>query len=189
MKACRAFVAIVSCALSFEVLAAAPAGWNIAGSAPHDYEFTIDTTTAASGKQSALITAKPGAQAGGFGTLMQMIAADNYRGGRWRLSGYLRTESASRAQMWMRVDGSDRKVLSFDNMDSRAVTGTTGWTKYEIVLDVPEDSADIAFGFFLLGSGKTWGDNFRLERVEDSVPATAHGRPLARAPMNLDFEE
>ncbi|MGH9920263.1 MAG: hypothetical protein ACRD6W_15520, partial [Nitrososphaerales archaeon] len=138
-------------------LAAAPPGWIITGSAPADYAFAIDTTTAASGKQSASITAKHGAN--GFGALMQTIAADDYRGSRVRLSGYLRTEAANRAQMWMRVDGGDRKVLAFDNMDSRPVTGTTGWRQYDIVLDVPSDSVDIAFGFFLVSSGKVWGDD------------------------------
>ena len=41
----------------------------------------------------------------GFGTLMQMISADEYRGGRWKLTARMRTEDAHKAQMWMRVDG------------------------------------------------------------------------------------
>lgn len=166
-----------------------PAGWNIAGSVPKDYEFARDGTTAASGKFSASITAK--SEATGFGTLMQMIDADNYRGARWKLSGYLKTNDATRAQMWMRVDGPDRKILSFDNMDSRPVTGTSGWTRYEIVLDVPADSVDIAFGFFLAQAGTVWGDNFTLEKVTSTVPVTS---PTAvtpskpKEPVNTDFE-
>ena len=91
--------------------------------------------------------------------------------------------------MWMRVDGPDRKISSFDNMDSRPVTGTTGWTRYEIVLDVPSDSVDIAFGFFLAQGGTVWGDNFKLEKVESTVPVTSAeppGRP--KMPVNTDFE-
>ena len=169
--------------------AAAPYAWSIAGSAPTDYEFAMDATTAQSGKKSALITAKPDAKGDGFGTLMQMIAADDYRGGRWRLSGYLRTDAAKRAQMWMRIDGPDRQTLSFDNMDSRPVTGTTRWTQYDIVLDVPSASTDIAFGFLLIGSGKVWGDSFKLEKVGPTVPVTSAGPALPRAPVNLDFED
>jgi RNA polymerase sigma factor (sigma-70 family) len=86
------------------------------------------------------------------------------------------------------VDGPDKKALSFDNMDSHPVTGTTGWTRYEIVLDAPPDSVDIAFGFFLKGSGKVWGDGFKLEKVDATVPVTFAGPPLPRAPVNLDFE-
>lgn len=70
-----------------------------------------------------------------------------------RLSGYLRTADAGGAQMWMRVDGPNHEALAFDNMDSRPVTGTTGWKRYDIVLDVPQTSVDVAFGFFLAGSG------------------------------------
>jgi hypothetical protein len=178
----------VGLGLALSTHAAVPPGWINAGSAPADYVFDVDTTTAVNGKHSALITSKPGAKGGGFGTLMQTIAADNYRGGRWRLSGYLRTESANRAQMWMRVDGANAKALGFDNMDSHPVVGTTGWTRYEIVLDVPPDSADIAFGFFLAGSGKVWGDGFRLEKVDATIPVTSAGPPMPRDPVNLDFE-
>jgi hypothetical protein len=169
--------------------AAAPPGWVIAGTAPTDFEFSVDPTTAASGKSSALITAKPGAKSGGFGTLMQSIAADNYRGGRWRLSGFLRTDAANRAQMWMRVDGPGAKILGFDNMDSRPVTATTQWTRYEVVLDVPMESVDIAFGFGLIGSGRVWGDDFKLEKVDTTVPITSAGPTLAQAPVNPDFED
>jgi hypothetical protein len=173
------------------VMADIPAGWLIAGSAPKDYEFSRDGTTAASGKFSASITAKSGAS--GFGTLMQIIGADNYRRARWKLSGYLKTENATRAQMWMRVDGPDHKIVSFDNMDSRPVTGTTGWTRYEIVLNVPADGVDIAFGFFLAQAGKVWGDNFRLEKIESTVPVTSPPPPppepsRPKAPVNTDFE-
>jgi len=171
------------------VRADVPAGWSVAGSAPKDYEFSRDGTTAASGKFSASITAKPGASKTGFGTLMQTIDAENYRGARWRLSGYLKTRDAARAQMWMRVDGPDRKIESFDNMDSRPVTGTTGWTRYEIVLDVPSDSVDIAFGFFLAQDGTVWGDDFKLEKVEPTVPVTSAGPPdRPKSPLNADFE-
>jgi hypothetical protein len=169
-----------------------PTGWFVAGNAPNDYEFSRDTSTAQSGRSSALIAAKAGVASSGFGTLMQIIDADNYRGARWRMTGYLKTSNVAKAQMWMRVDGPDKRILAFDNMDSRPVRGTTGWTRYEIVLDVPADSTDIAFGFFLMqGSGKVWGDTFNFEKVDSTVPLTAPvtaapARP--KEPVNTDFE-
>jgi len=174
---------------AFPTLATAPPGWLIGGNAPGDYQFELDTSTAASGTRSAMISAKHGARADGFGTLMQTIAADDYRGTRLRLSAYLRTQAANRAQMWMRVDGSDGRILGFDNMDSRPVTGTTGWRRYEIVLDVPSDSTDLAFGFLLISSGKVWADDFKLEKVDTSVAITSAGLTLPRVPANLDFED
>jgi hypothetical protein len=180
---------VLGLALTGLALSAPPAGWIVAGSAPGDYEFAVDSTTAAGGKRSASITAKPGAKPGGFGTLMQTIAADDYRGSRWRLSAYMRTEGAKRAQMWMRIDGPLHKVMGFDNMGSRPVTGTTGWTRYDIVLDVPAESVAIAFGFFLNGGGKVWADAFKLEKVDATEPVTASDPVLPRSPSNLDFEE
>jgi hypothetical protein len=151
-----------------------PAGWVVAGSAPNDFEFSRDTSTAQNGHASALIAAKSGVTSNGFGTLMQTIDAEKYRGARLRMSGYLKAADAGKAQMWMRVDGPDAAILSFDNMDSRPIRGTTPWTRYEIVLDVPVDSVHIAFGFFLAqGGGKVWGDNFNFEKVDSSVPLTA----------------
>ena len=184
-----AAAAALGLALAGLALSAMPAGWVVAGTAPGDYEFAVDSTTAASGKRSASITAKPDARPEGFGTLMQTIAADDYRGSRWRLSAYMRTEGASRAQMWMRIDGPLHKVLGFDNMGSRPVTGTSEWTQYDIVLDVPPESIAIAFGFFLSGGGKVWADSFRLEKVAATVPTTPTESVLPRSASNLDFEE
>jgi hypothetical protein len=166
-----------------------PTGWVVAGSAPKDFEFTRDANDAWQGHNSALIAAKPGVVSNGFGTLMQMISAENYRGGRWRLSGYLKTRDAARAQMWMRVDEPDRNVVSFDNMDDRPIRGTTGWTRYEIVLNVPANSVDVAFGFLLTQSGEVWGSNFKLEKTDTTIPVTsAAPATLPKKPLNLDFE-
>jgi hypothetical protein len=158
-------IAVLALTLAASGLALAPK-WIIAGSAPADYEFATDSVPLS-------ITAKEGGSAHGFGTLMQKLAAEDYRNGRWRLSARMRTEGASRAQMWMRVDGSDHKVLAFDNMGWRPVLGTTDWKTYQIVLDVPDDSDAIAFGFLLSGSGEVWADGFRLERVNGTVSTTA----------------
>ena len=168
--------------------AAAPPGWTVAGNTPTNYEFAVTTATPVSGSKSASITAKPTATSNGFGTLMQIIAADDYRGSRLRLSGYLRTANADRSQMWMRVDGPNQQVLEFDNMDSRSVTGTTAWKRYDIVLDVPRQSVDIAFGFLLAGRGEVWGADFELEKVGAAVPVTSRGPILPRQPINLNFE-
>jgi hypothetical protein len=170
------------------VRAEIPTGWIVAGSAPKDFEFSLDSNQEWQSHKSALIAAKPGVASNGFGTLMQTINAENYRGGRWRLSGYLKTAEAVRAQMWMRVDAANRNVASFDNMDDRPITGTTNWTRYDIVLDVPANSIDVAFGFLLTKSGKVWGSDFKLERIDTSVPVTSTGPSiLPKEPLNLDF--
>lgn len=184
-----ALAVMLALALTPSARAAAPAGWIIAGTAPAHYLFAIDTLSPVSASKSASITARPEATARGFGTLMQMIAAHDYRGSRLRFSGYLRTLNAGRAQMWMRVDGPDQRILAFDNMHSRPVTGTKGWKRYDIVLNVPPDSRDIAFGFLLAGRGNVWGADFKLKKVGRAVPATSHGSMMPRKPRNLNFEQ
>ena len=78
------------------------------------------------------------------------------------------------AGFWLRVDqeGSEQS-LSFDNMHDRPIKGTTDWKKYEIVLDVPNNASNIAFGALLAGTGQIWFANINFEIVDNSVPTTA----------------
>jgi len=45
------------------------------------------------------------------------------------------------------VDKGKETGVAFDNMQDRAIKGTTDWRRYEVVLDVPEDATGIAPGF------------------------------------------
>ena len=90
----------------------------------------------------------------------------------------------------MRVDGFERQILSFDNMQNRSITGTTEWTNYAIVLDVPATSYRIAFGILLAGLGRVWCALLEFETVDRDTPTTdiITDRPLSDRPINLDFE-
>jgi hypothetical protein len=57
-------------------------------------------------------------------------------------------------------------------MQDRLVTGTTGWEKFQVILDVPPDSDQIAFGVLLKGAGIVWVDDFQFEVVGEDVPTT-----------------
>jgi hypothetical protein len=174
--------ALALLALAFAAQAEAPKGWMLAGSEPAKYDTGLEAR--GSGKV-AFIRGRPGeATTAGFGTLMQSANASPYLGKRLRLSASLKAEGADAAQMWMRVDGRTGP-LTFDNMDSRPLTRTTEWKRYEIVLDVPAEATNVAFGFFLKGQGKVSADDFRLDIVGRDVPVT--GRALT--PQNLSFEE
>lgn len=163
-----------------------PNGWYIAGSKPGDYQFGTEHVEGSAGKQSAYIQAKPNASPDGFGTLMQTIKADDYQGQRLRLSARMKSEDAAGFQMWFRIDGSDGKSVRFYNMQDRPVIGTTGWKRYDIVLDVPPGSTTLNYGFFLQGGkGKGWADAISLTPVDKSVPISVP--PVSRRPVNLDF--
>jgi hypothetical protein len=174
---------------------AEPHGWFIAGSAPQEYEIGRDRQVKHGGAASGFIKSKA-AKIAGFGTLMQAFKADAYRGKRLRLSGYVRSkEIGDWAGLWMRVDG-PRETLSFDNMQTRPIKGSTDWTRHEIVLDVPQESVGISFGVLLNGTGQVWVDDYRFEVVGRDVPTTGDKpeqtprRPEPpEQPANLDFEE
>lgn len=170
-----------------------PAGWIRAGSDPDRYEMGV----AARG-DPALIRSRaepaPAPAGSRFGTLMQSILADKFRGRRVRLSAELKTEHVVGAgTIWMRVDGAQRKSLSFDNMETRPVNGvvsdTSDWTRREVVLEVPANAESIHFGFYLRGTGQTWARNFALQAVADDTPATSGPRTLLDGPTNLDFSQ
>jgi hypothetical protein len=91
----------------------------------------------------------------------------------------------------MRVDGPNNKVLSFDNMADRPIGGTRGWAEYQVVLDVPDDSANVAFGLLLSGAGQVWMAEIRLEIVSLNVPTTNIERVTVYPdkPVNLNVDE
>ncbi len=178
-------------ALPAALLAETPEGWFVAGSKPKSYEMGKDTEVFTTGHSSATIKSIED-DVDGFGTLMQNIAPDDYRGFRVRLSGEMKSAEVEKwAGFWLRVDGPDRgKSLAFDNMLNRAVKGTTDWQRHQIVLDVPEKATQIAFGFLLNGTGQIWADGLELEIVGDDVPVTDILTAASKKePANLDFED
>ncbi len=148
-------------------------GWIKRGSKPDDYEIgTIKDNER--GKEVHFIKSIKN-KIDGFGTIMQSISPNKYKGKKVKLTGYIKTIDVKKwAGMWMRVDGpAGTKSLSFDNMGKRPIKGTTKWTKYEIVLDVPEESTNISYGVLIHGSGQAWLDNLNIEIVDFKVKSTS----------------
>ena len=151
--------------------AAGTQSWFLAGDHPQDYAYGIDPTLTLNGKASTYLKAGV-AQPAGFGTLMQDFQGIEYRGQRLRMSGYAKAQAVEQwAGLWMRVDRPNSYTL--DNMQNRPIKGTRDWEKYEIVLDVPIDSFDIAFGILLQGKGQVWLSNVQFEVVGTDVPTTS----------------
>jgi hypothetical protein len=165
-------------------------GWMLAGSNPGDYEVGTDTTKAHGGRASGYIKAKA-SPPDGYGTLMQLFKANEYRGQRLRMTAYVKAENIQNgAGLWMRLDGPNGQMLGFDNMQARPIKGTSDWAGYQVVLDVPEESAVIAFGILLVGEGQAWADDFAFDVVGDDVPTTGgkSNNSYPDRPQNLDFE-
>lgn len=180
-------LATIAALLSFDL----PESWFKAGSKPKSYEMGIDKGSAQGGKNAATIKSID-KEIEGFGTLMQMSKPGKYLGKRIRMSGYMKSENVTKwAGLWFRVDQSaSKESLSFDNMQDRAIKGTTGWTKYEIVLDVPLNASALAYGALLDGTGQIWFDSITFEIVDNSVKTTGKNDNNGLSePANLDFEK
>ena len=186
-------------------MAGTPKGWTFGGNAVNRYRTWTDIAQGLPGGGRCSIIAtdwhfstgthlrSPDVPANQFATVMQAISAQDYRGKRVRFSAQLSSvEVVGQAGLWMRVDGENGKVLKFDDMGSRPVNGTTPWTGYDVVLDIPAESAVIQFGYLLAGEGKVKAAAFRLEVVDASTPPTAAGVPkpdenLSKTPRNLEI--
>ncbi len=125
-----------------------------------------------------------------FGVLSQVITANRYLGKRIKYSAFVKTSELEKwAGLWIRVDGDEYRPISFDNMADRPIKGTTNWTEYNAVIDIPINSDKIYFGFLISGNGKIYLDNPKFEIVDTNVHCTGKflKQPLF-SPQNLSFE-
>jgi hypothetical protein len=173
-----------------------PKGWLGGG---EGYELASDTEVKHGGKASGSLKATDAAK--NFGTFTQPIRADNYRGKRVRLVAYVKPKGVKDwAGLWLRVDGKEKTAIAFDNMNARPIKGTSDWTAYGLVLDVPQEAEELFIGCLLAGQGRLWIDDMQLLVVGNDVPVTAEAGPgtprrgeykpadLPKEPVGLDFE-
>ena len=180
---------------------ATPRGWILAGDHPQNYVTGIDKDVVYKGHRTVCMKPKPSATEG-FGTLMQRFDAAQFSGKRVRLSAWVKSENVNDwAGLWMRVD-SGTKSVAFDNMQNRAIKGTTDWQNYAVVLDVPKDATVISLGILVSKSGTVWLNSAQFETVGMDVPVTDMWAGdsgsirqipvptnLNSVPTNLNFEE
>ena len=157
-----------------------PPGWYPSGQAFADYEFGVDEDVA------AYVRAKL-ENPGGFATLMTgPVSTWHYDGRRVRLSVSLRTEDVQKyAGVWLRIDrlgtGTPGQfppttMVVLDNMSDRPITGTRDWSRYQIVLDVPEDAWSMSYGLNLEGPGVVFAKDFDFDIVGPEVATTVPAR-------------
>jgi hypothetical protein len=179
-----------------------PAGWFLGGDVT-EYRAGEDVSRRPGGYGYLSATLQSiTAQPMNFGLLKQSIRADDFRGRRVRLTGYIKTAERNdgTAHLWMRVNAEDGSTRA-DYMLTRPVQPGTDWTSYSVVLDIPSDAVGITFGLGLVGAGQAWLDDVSLEVVGRNVPVTVERDAVAfrdsasryatarRQPLNLDFEQ
>lgn len=166
-----------------------PKGWTVSGDAPYKYEMGRDPTITYENRPC--VTIKAGPDPSEFAALCQSFKADAYRGKRLRFSAAVRSADVeNRAALFMRVGGADEKMLAFDNMRNRPITGSNDWGHYAIVLDVAEEAETITLGVLLSLNGQVWMADVHLDEVGPEVPTTDMiGEMIPSSPVNLEFTE
>ncbi len=171
-----------------------PNGWHKAGDDPESYDMGIDKGAGQDGKNAATI--KSIKKTKGFGTLMQSCIADKYLGKRIKMTGYVKSlDVKGWAGLWLRIDETNlyQKVLGFDNMVNRPIKKTTDWKKYEIVMDIPPNAYNLAYGALLVGQGQIWFSNINFEIVDDTVSLSKKDcnvcSKILNEPTNLSLEK
>jgi len=155
-----------------------PASWGgpVAASLPADgaqpaYRVAIDVDNPREGRGSARLERVGAAGSEPFGAISQALDATSYRGRRVRFTAAVRVAAPQAAQvgLWLRVDRTAGWLGFFDNMNNRPIT-STAWADYTIEGDVASDAERITLGLLVLGDGRAWIDDVR---VEDLGPAAA----------------
>ena len=202
MKMKRYFPVAITCLLLFSFIAddyPLPKGWIKRGESPDSYLMGVVKGGGMDGKNAATLKAKDPEEES-WATLMQNIKPGKFAGHKIKFSGYIKTnEDAQWAVLWMRVDKPAEKCR-LDNMMDRLVSADKDWTKCEVVMEVPRDAFNIAFGGMMGGPGQMWFCKLRFEIVPDSTPTTDEGKDvqgpkinpnivLNTVPVNLDFSE
>lgn len=104
----------------------------------------------------------------GFVTSTGSLPVAQFAGHKVCYSGFLRTEKVTQfAGLWMRADAGTQHSVAFDNMQSQAVKGTTGWKRYAIELTIPPNADRVNFGVLMSGEGTAWFDSLAIE-VDDA---------------------
>ncbi len=149
------------------------------------YEIKIDSLVKQDGKYSLSLAKIADGAAFGVATF---IIPRTYKGKEIQLKGYIKTDNVTKgyAGFWLRIDGTEQNVLSFDNMYKNGVTGTTNWKEYTITLPYDDAKAFKIFaGALLVGSGKMWMDNLRLY-IDGKPINQAEIKPIALSKAQTD---
>jgi hypothetical protein len=169
-----------------------PVGWIAGGMSISRYEARRDLK-GADGQPALVLRSLQTVGSNDWANISSSFAAERYRGKRIRYSALVRSADVDGwGGLWMRVDGKrsteQALQLAFDNMQTRAIRGTTGWTRYEIVLDVAPAAETIYFGFLLNSGGTLMMSQPNIETVGSNVPVTGRSLVVPDEPL-LDLSK
>jgi hypothetical protein len=151
---------------SFEEPASGPRapGW---GPSQHfgperNYEWAVDTTTAADGKSSYRIR-RLSPQV--FGLINQGVQVAAYAGKTLELSAMLKADEVG-PEGWLLVVNIENRNAILEQVRSKPVTGKQDWRRHSVRFKLPADVFELKIGVMLLDSGTGWVDDVKLRVVD-----------------------
>lgn len=167
--------------------------WIVTGTAPDKYAASLDSNIYHMGSKSATIRSlTDDFREGEYGTIMQQISSKKYEGKRMRFSAFVKTQDVEGwCGIWFRIDDSLGATVKLDNMQNRAIKGTTEWNQYDCILDIPNSESLLNFGMLLCGKGQAWVDTVQFQEVDKNTPTTdfVPQEMYPDEPLNTSFEE
>ena len=179
-------------------------GWMIFGYPvnPKSYEIHFDPSTTFSGKNSLAITLhgaetaqqEPFVKDRMISLTHEGFLATSYRGQRLHMTTYVKAEDVKRANFHLAIIGpaiEPNHVHITQHMTSthlHPVEGSSDWTRYELVIDVPNNANSIQVSLSMEGHGKLWLDSIHFAVVDKTIPLTGTRIiPPLHEPQNLNF--
>lgn len=103
-----------------------------------------------------------------IGSFAQIASAHAYLGKRIRLSGYVKSENATRGELTVvLMDNNEQGQHVFiSGTNGKLVKGTQDWTLLDLTVDIPTNTATIGLGLMSTGKGTVWTDGFKIEVVD-----------------------
>lgn len=102
-----------------------------------------------------------------------VVKALTFRGRRIRISGWIKSKDLENwAGLQVLVAGADEKFYAAIHYPQKAITGTTDWTNYSQVVDVPTAAENLYVATTVWGKGELWSDDVMIEPVPTSIPIT-----------------
>jgi hypothetical protein len=159
--------------------------WLVDGTFPSGYEIGLDDKDVHGGKASAYIKGDQYlAGTNDSAGLEQWFDTSQFQGKRIRLSGYIRSNNVTRNVVFRLMAQSDGVRSGNSAQLARGtIYGSSGWQKYDLVVDVPSNSLYISVMLSLEGQGEVWFDDLTIQVVDRSVPLTGSSGGFPAAPL------
>jgi len=152
---------------------------------PAGYTFSGDHEGGDLPCSSAKLQSSLPQQKNAFASIFQSFAPTLFSGKKVKYSAEIKTDKVEgSAALWMTDQDGDR-VIAFDDMSDRPISGTNDWKKCSIILDIPKESQKLRVGFILKGGGTAWMR--KPELVEASVDEKSTARPFDKSKFILDW--